>query len=656
MQKKGYLIVFAIAFGSMATPVLGQEVNRKEVGMLVMEDVPEIPSALAERMTQFQNTRSAGIADWLPSGKGMLISTRFAETPQIHLVEKPGGARQQITFFNEPVSGGSMCPDAGRNAFLFTKDVGGNENYQIFYYDLDKGSHRMLTDGQSRNSGGRWNNQGDHFVYTSTKRNGRDNDLYIADIKAPENAEMLLETKGSWYAADWSPDDRYLSVGNYISINESYLHILDTKTKSLTAVTIGKGKEKYTMGGGAWAADGQGIFIISDEGSEFNTLRFYDIKSKKARNISANIQWDVENFDLSSDRQHAAFVTNENGMSKLYLLDPATLQYKAVDQLPVGQLGNLKWHPSEPKLAFSISTAQTSGDVFVLDTRNGDLERWTYSEVGGLKTDAFISPTLIEFNTFDKDGKKPRKIPAFYYKPSGKGPFPVVINIHGGPEGQFTPSFSPTTQFYLNEMGIAVIAPNVRGSAGYGKTYLQLDNGFKREDSVKDIGALLDWIAQQPDLDASRVAVLGGSYGGYMVLASMCHYNDRLKCGVDVVGISNFVTFLENTQDYRRDLRRVEYGDERDPKMRDFLNKISPTTNVNKISKPLFIVQGLNDPRVPASEAEQMLKAVRGNGSEAWYLLAKDEGHGFRKKGNRDFYTNAVVLFLGQHLLDGKTW
>jgi dipeptidyl aminopeptidase/acylaminoacyl peptidase len=227
----------------------------------------------------------------------------------------------------------------------------------------------------------------------------------------------------------------------------------------------------------------------------------------------------------------------------------------------------------------------------------------------------------------------------------------VVIQIHGGPEGQSRPTFSSTYQYWVNELGIAVIRPNVRGSDGYGKTYLNLDNGFKREDSVKDIGALLDWIETQPDLDSDRVMVFGGSYGGYMVLASLVHYNERLAGGINIVGISNFVTFLKNTMDYRRDLRRVEYGDERDPEMFEFLQRISPNNNAEKITKPLFIIQGLNDPRVPASEAEQMLQAVRSNGGNPWYLLAKDEGHGFRKKSNRDYMTEAIVLFLEERLL-----
>jgi len=254
-----------------------------------------------------------------------------------------------------------------------------------------------------------------------------------------------------------------------------------------------------------------------------------------------------------------------------------------------------------------------------------------------------------------------RMIPAFYYKPLPQflnlhknKKFPVIIDIHGGPESQFVPNFNTTFQYFLGELGIAVIAPNVRDSTGYGKTYVKLDNGYLREDSVKDIGSLLNWISSQSDLDSSRVLVRGGSYGGYMVLASIIHYGNKIKAGVDRVGISNFVTFLENTQDYRRDLRRVEYGDERDSLMREFLIKISPLTNVSSIKCPMLIAQGLNDPRVPASESRQIVDAVRKNQFPVWYILGKNEGHGFTKKVNVDYLVFAEVLFLEKYLLDNK--
>ncbi|MDX1557231.1 MAG: alpha/beta fold hydrolase, partial [Xanthomonadales bacterium] len=281
----------------------------------------------------------------------------------------------------------------------------------------------------------------------------------------------------------------------------------------------------------------------------------------------------------------------------------------------------------------------------------GPLTRWTFSEVGGLDTDRFISPELVRYPTFDTVGDQARQVPAFVYRPGGEGPHPVIIYIHGGPETQYRPAFSSRFQMWLAELGAAVIAPNVRGSLGYGYEYLSLDNGFKREDAVRDIGALLDWIAQQPDLDPGRVAVLGGSYGGYMVLASAVHYSDRLSAAVDIVGISNFVTFLENTQDYRRDLRRMEYGDERDPEMRAFLQRISPLTNADQISIPMLIIQGENDPRVPASEASQIVEALRERDIPVWYIRALNEGHGFDRKENRDVQQQAEVMFLQRYLV-----
>jgi dipeptidyl aminopeptidase/acylaminoacyl peptidase len=317
----------------------------------------------------------------------------------------------------------------------------------------------------------------------------------------------------------------------------------------------------------------------------------------------------------------------------------------------------LRFHPDSRRLAMNLSTAQTPSDAFVMQLGRSPenveyLQRWTFSEVGGLNTREFVEPELIRYPTFDLQKEAPRLIPAFVYRPRSEGPHPVIIYIHGGPESQYRPSFSNTFQMWLAELGAAVIAPNVRGSLGYGNDYLSLDDGVLREDSVRDIGALLDWIATQEDLDANRVAVYGGSYGGYMVLASAVHFGDRLKAAVDVVGISNFVTFLESTQDYRRDLRRTEYGDERDPGMRAFLERISPLHNVGKIDVPLLVVQGQNDPRVPVTESEQIVKALRERGKPVWYINALNEGHGYDRKENRDVYQQAAMLFLQQYLVE----
>ncbi|RMF59049.1 MAG: S9 family peptidase [Calditrichaeota bacterium] len=629
------------------------QVQRVEKGNLVLENIPEIPQQIVERTRQYQNIRSASLQDWLGNSDAILISTRFGQTNQIHLVKKPGGERQQVTFFDEPVAGANMNP--ARPGFIFRKDVGGSEFYQLFYFDLETGRTTLLTDGKSRNGGGVWSHKGDRFAFTSTRRNGRDYDIYIAPFAHPEQARSVSQKPGFWYIADWSPDDTQLLVGNYVSINESYLYTLEVASGALTQVN--PSAEKIGYGGASWSKDGRGIYYTSDEKSEFKLLRYYDLASGKSRVLTGDIPWDVSSFDLSANGRLLAFVTNEDGISKLHVRDLARNRDVSLPAIPLGQIYGLAFSPDSEKLGMVLNTPKTPGDVYVLNVGQRKLVRWTFSEVGGLVTDDFVMPQLIHYPTFDAVNGEPRLIPAFYYKPKHRDgrPVPVLVSIHGGPEGQYRPFFNSAIQYYVNELGIAVLAPNVRGSAGYGKSYLKLDNGYNREGSVKDIGALLDWIAQQPELDANRVAVMGGSYGGYMALATMTHFNDRLRAGIDIVGISNFVTFLENTKAYRRDLRRVEYGDERDPKMRAFLNKISPNNNADKITKPMFIAQGLNDPRVPATESEQMVAVIRKNGGQVWYMLAKDEGHGFRKKRNRDFYQNAVVLFLQTFLLGEET-
>jgi len=315
--------------------------------------------------------------------------------------------------------------------------------------------------------------------------------------------------------------------------------------------------------------------------------------------------------------------------------------------LPAGVIGNLSWHRNNRDLAFSFTSARSPDDCYSLDVISGKVERWTASETA-VHTDAFADAELIRWKSFD--GKT---ISGFLYRPPAKfsGSRPVLIDIHGGPEGQIRPGFLGRYNYYVNELGIAVVSPNVRGSTGYGKTYMKLDNGYLREDSYKDIRALIDWIGTRQDLDVNRIAVMGGSYGGHMTLAISTFYSDRIRCSIDVVGMSNLVTFLEHTEAYRRDLRRVEYGDERDPKMRDFLERIAPMNNIEKIRKPMLVVAGKNDPRVPVSESDQIVSALKKQGTPVWYMVAKDEGHGYRKKGNADFEFYASIAFLQKYLL-----
>lgn len=614
---------------------------------LIVQGIPDIPVSVRNEVMRYTESRAASFAGWHPVKRNMLISTRFANVVQLHLVKMPLGARKQITFYEDAVSGATFEPVKG-DYFLFNKDIGGNEFSQIYRYDVADGNVTMLTDGgRSQNSGIVWNENGKWIAYGSTRRNGADRDIYIMDPKTPASDKLLAQfTGGGWFVLDWSPDSKKLLVIELISANEAHYWLIDVGTGNKTALTdrnitgVANGEAKFTK-------DGKGIYYTTDKDNEFSRLAYMDLATKRTKYLTT-IPWDVDAFDLSKDGKHIVFLTNEAGESKLYLMHTNNNQYKKIEGLPQGVYGSPSFHRNNKDVAVNINSARAAADVFVIDVSTGRSERWTESEMGGLVPEQLSTPSLIKWKSFD--GKE---ISGFYYKPAKKftGKRPVMINIHGGPEGQSKPVYLGAINYYLNELGVAVIFPNVRGSTGYGKTFLAADNGMKREESVKDIGALLDWIAKQPELDAGKVMVTGGSYGGYMTLAVATMYTDRIKAALDVVGISNFNTFLKNTESYRRDLRRVEYGDERDPAMYEYFEKIAPLNNAQKITKPLFIVQGANDPRVPRTEAMQMADKVRSNGGVVWYLEAKDEGHGFRKKSNADFQRYATILFMQKYLL-----
>ncbi|MBL0174763.1 MAG: S9 family peptidase [Ignavibacteria bacterium] len=618
---------------------------------LLVTGIPDIPQQLVERTNQYSNVRAASFLDWDPAGGGLYIATRFGNTAQVHAVAAAAATRQQLTFFDEPVSSAAADPRPGKHGFLFLKDVGGSEFYQVFYFNRTTGSWTMLSDGSNRHEGLGWSRSGRFFACSSNKRNKKDTDVWIMDPDTPGAAWALTEREGAWYAGSWSFDDRYLVVSQFVSANDIRPFIADLTTRTLTPLRA-SASTAIAYGDFEWSRDGGTLYYTSDEGGEFKHLHAMNVKSGVTRDLTPSLQWDVERISVSRTGRYLAATVNEDGVSTLHLFDLPSMKPIALSGIPPGIIGGLSFDMKDERLALTINAAIGPGDVHVLDLKSLKLARWTFSEVGGLDTRTFIAPTLIHFPTFDTVDGKPRKIPAFLTMPRApKGKVPVIISIHGGPEGQSRPGFSSPIQFWANELGCAVIDPNVRGSTGYGKTYLALDNGMNREHSVRDIGALLDWIASRPELDANRVAVIGGSYGGYMVLASLATYPSRIRCGVDVVGISNFVTFLEKTESYRRDLRRVEYGDEREPAMRSFLESISPLNKAGNIRSPLFVAQGENDPRVPAAEARQIVAAVEKSGVPVWTMFAKDEGHGFAKKNNRDYYMRAVILFFEKHLL-----
>jgi dipeptidyl aminopeptidase/acylaminoacyl peptidase len=620
-------------------------------GVVRLDGTPEVPAALHARLQQYLETRSATVQEMSDDGSAMLLTTRFADTAQLHLVTSPMGARRQLTFSSEPVYGAAFYPNDAR-AILVHEDVGGSENYQLYRLDLRTGRRALVTDGRSRNIEFLFSRDGSRLLYVSNARNGRDMDLWTSDGTSP--GEIFLERTGDWHLVDISRDGARLLISEFVSITDTRLYLVDVATRAVTRVSpegqVGADRAA------AFSADGRSLYVVSDRASEFAEL--YEVSLTDAarlsdvstwRPLTRAIPWNVEEVALSHDGRALAFAVNVDGISELRVLDTRSRRVTPIAGLPRGVLTGLRFARAAPVVAFSISASGLSGDAFTYDLRTRRVSRWTESEMGGLDPSGFVEPELVHFPSFDG-----RSIPAFLYRPrrpaGASGRVPVVINIHGGPEAQARPWFAPLTQYLVAEAGVAVLTPNVRGSDGYGKSYLALDDGRRREDSVRDIGALLDWIGAREELDADRVAVFGGSYGGYMVLASLVHFGERIRAGVDVVGIANFVTFLENTAPYRRDLRRVEYGDESDPEMRTFLAGISPVAHVDRVRSALFVAHGANDPRVPAAEAEQIVSAVRAGGHDVWYMLARNEGHGFLRKSNRDRFTELSAMFLEQHL------
>ena len=621
---------------------------------LVVEGVPKVPMRLADAVRPYTEFRAAGLCSWHPVKREMLISTQLASTMQFHELKFPGGARTQLTFFKEPVWEASYQPTNG-NYFVFARDTGGNENYQKYRFDVVAGAVStgvvtLLTDGDSRNTFGLWSHAGDKYAYSSTRRTGNDADIWIMDPKNPKSNRLLVKLEGGgWEPLNFSADDGKLLLRNLVSANESYLWLVDVATGDKTPITSKQGSELVAYGDAQFGSDSSTIYTTTDRDSEFHRLASIDLRTNKYSYLTSHIHWDIVEFRLSWDQKTIAFISNEDGRDALHLLDTATGKELAKPAVPVGMIRGLLWHKNNRDLGFNFLDSRRGTDAYSLDTRSGKLTRWTFSETGGINTDEFSIPELVRWKSFDG-----RSISGWLTRPPARfaGKRPVIIHIHGGPESQARPWLGSGYRYLINELGIAVLQPNVRGSLGYGKTFVALDNGFKREDSYKDIGSLLDWIKTRDDLDADRIMVTGGSYGGHMTLAVATNFNDRIRCSVDMVGPSNLATFLKNTSGYRQDLRRAEYGDERDPKMRDFLNRTAPLTNAAKITKPLFVIQGGNDPRVPLSEAKQMVSTVRHNGTPVWYLMAKDEGHGFLKRQNEEFMLYSTVLFIQQYLLN----
>jgi dipeptidyl aminopeptidase/acylaminoacyl peptidase len=638
-------IILATALLASTAFAQGQVAPKPEA--LTADGIPPVSQALVDKTRPYLEFRSGVFHGWNARTKSALVVTRFGNTPQVHEVASPLGMRRQISFEADTIAGVTAARSRG-DVVVVQKDVGGSEFWQL--YTLANGRLTLLTDGKSRNELNAWSHDGRWLAYSSTRRTGSDSDLYVIDPRDPKTDRMVAAVKGGgWAIADFAPDGKTAVVLNYISVNKVDPYLLDLASGRMTP--IGDHKQAIAYGEAEFASDGT-LWVTSDQGSDFQRLGTLDPKNGRYTPATTSESWDVETFDIAPDGRFIAYVVNDAGVSRLKLLDPASKAARPVAALPQGVVSTLQVAPWGT-IGLTLSSARASADMYAVDPQSLAVTRWTESETGGLDVAANREPELVKVKSFDG-----LEVSGFLYRPDPAkfpGKRPLLVNIHGGPEGQSRPGFLGRNNYYLNELGIAVFYPNVRGSTGFGKTFVAADNGpFKREDSVRDIGAFLDALARDPALDPARFGVAGGSYGGYMCYASAIRYGDRFKAANCVVAISNFVTFLENTQGYRRDLRRVEYGDERDAKQRMQLLAISPLTHVDQLKIPLFVVTGGNDPRVPASEADQMVAAVRKNGQTAWHLLAADEGHGYSKKVNQDYQMWATLMFWEQNLLGGR--
>jgi dipeptidyl aminopeptidase/acylaminoacyl peptidase len=628
---------------------------------LVVRGIPPIPASIAADVAKYTDFRGHAFVDWHPLKREMLVSHRKAgaSTPQLFRVGAPMAEPEQLTDTSDPVRTASYEPRTGQY-LVFERSSGGDEAAKLYRLDLPGKQITLLTDTNERHSIETWTHTSGQLLTMAlpldrTAQGGsRANvtqTLSMLDPLQPQTRRKLVELPGGgWGASDVSWDDKQVALTRYLSANESQVWLFDIASGQLTQVLPAVGSNvKATHFSGEFKRDNSGLFITSDRGGEFREAMFYRFADQQLVPITHHIPWDITGSTTNSSGTLLAAQANVDGRDELRLFDAKTLQELPAPKLPAGSVGSTRFHTTLPVLEFSLNSTKGPSQVYALDPASGQVEQWTRSSApAGVDMSSFADEQIVRWESFDG-----RTISGILDLPPARftGKRPVLIDIHGGPEGQATLGFMGRYNYFINELGIAVIQPNVRGSSGYGKTFLSLDDGFKREDSVKDIGALLDWIATQPGLDASRVAVSGGSYGGYMSLAVATTYSARIAGAIDVVGISNFLTFLQNTESYRRDLRRVEYGDEREPAMREFLLRISPLTNAGKIGKPLFVVQGKNDPRVPFTEAEQMVAKVRESQLPVWYLRAENEGHGFARKENADYQFYATVMFLRSTLL-----
>ena len=613
-----------------------------------VEGMPPVPVAIAEGLAPYGSFRQATFQAWHPVERRLLIATSFGNVPQIHQVRTPAGARTQLTFHSDGVTGSASYDRSGR-AMIYQKDTaGGARAFQLFRYDFSTGASTLLTDGRSINGVPVWARRSNRFAYTSTRRSKADRDIYVMDPSDPATDRRVLEVTGIWTVLDWSPDDRELLVVEAPSTaSETYLWRVSVETGERTPVTARNGRPVLWRSA-RYSPDGTAIFAVGNYDADIPRLLRRDLDGSRWVPVF-DVSEPIERFDLSPDGRQIAVVVDAGSRNELRIVDVRTGKIVPSPALPPGTITSVDWHPKGGEVAFTFAGSRTFNDVFTLDAARGRIDRWTTSETGGANPESLPDAEIIHWKSFDG-----LSIPGVLYRPpaSFEGRRPVLINVHGGPAARERPRGLGRSNYFRNELGIAIIYPNIRGSAGFGHEFEQADNVLKREDAVKDIGALLDWIAAQPGLDAGRVMITGASYGGYIAYASAIAYGDRLRGAIAGFAISDFITYLDATEESRRTDRKIEYGDPADPEVRAFLERISPLRNASRIRIPLLIIQGGRDNLVPLSQAEQMVQAVRANGTPLWYVVFEQAGHEQLPGPANNFNLYAWIMFARQFLLN----
>jgi dipeptidyl aminopeptidase/acylaminoacyl peptidase len=620
-----------------------------------IDGMPPLPQAIVDGVARYGQFRQAQMIAWHPTRRQVLITTTFG-TPQLHFVDGPLRDRRQLTWMpgGLPVLADASFDPADGNTIVFRHDPDGGEAQSLYRYDMSQGRVTLLAPAQSHYPPV-WSRQGRWLAYESSERNGKDRDLYIVEPSDPKSKRLLAQVDGPWSPQDWSPDGSSILMNEVFANSETYLWRIDAKTGQKTPVTKRGDGDKASWYYARFSNDGKKVYAVSDRGGNARVWRCEVAACAWTPVTADGVEVDIiggphgsAGFELSPDGGMLAVVVDRGATTELQIIDLTTLKTKTFPGIAKGQVSQLRWRPGSKEIGFTLGSIKAQGDVYSVDTTLGTVTRWTASETT-FNPETLPAPEVIEWKSADG-----LTISGILYRPASRftGPRPVMVQIHGGPDQRERVVFRGRSNYLLNELGVAIIYPNVRGSVGFGRKFSELDNGRGRDGAIKDIGALLDWIVTKPELDQSRVVLTGPSYGGWLALQAGIVYNDRIRGIIEGAGITDFVTFLEQTEAGRQENRRGEYGDERDPEMRAYLKSISPVTRAAELKKPTLILHPGKDTRVPVTQAQELVAALKANKAPVWYLEYSEANHDNLGRLGGDYLLATWMAFFNAFVLN----